>query len=160
MLFSLARLCDNVVWELKQPKQLFQSLKETIRRSILPPLQERTSKQSSVYSPTRWEISAVTNCKHHRRPETLQLLAVFPIRPHSAHTSPGLTAGTRIHPHAGQKEMEGGDGIQSEVSRCTVRHSTAPPLQSAALGETKRLNIRYMTTKTQECFTFWTIRFW
>ncbi|KAK5859010.1 hypothetical protein PBY51_003108 [Eleginops maclovinus] len=99
------------------------------------PLQERTRIR-------RVEISAVTNCKeHHRRPKTLQLLTVSTtdcvlltlhwVRP---------TAGKRIHPYAGQVErLKGGDGMQSEVRSCTVQHSAAaPPLHSAALGETNR----------------------
>ncbi len=100
--------------------------------SILLPLQERTSKQWSVVSPTRWEISAVTNCKHHRRPKTLQSRWFPPVRPHSSDTLPGPTAGKRILPCAGQVQrwkVEMGFSQRWVAARC----STAQPLLSTPL---------------------------
>lgn len=78
--------------------------------SILLPLQERTSEQWSVDSPTRWEISAVTKRKHHRRPKTLQFSDAFPacdrilLQRHFFFFLPGPTAEKRVHPHSGQVE--------------------------------------------------------
>lgn len=105
---SLATLCSNLLFqvsELKQPKQVFQPLNQItlIHMSILP-LQERTSKQWSVDSPITLDISAITNCKHHRRPKTLLLLTAFPSDRILQTLLPGPTEGKRIHPHAGQVE--------------------------------------------------------
>ncbi len=142
ILFSLVRLCDNLpfqVSELNQPKQLIQPLREIIliRMSILP-LQERTSKQWSVDSPTRWKFlqSPIANITDAQRHSSCRW---FP-RPNAFFRHFTGSDGRQTHPSSRGTswEMKGGDGIQSEVSICTVQHSTAPPLRSAALGETKR----------------------
>lgn len=74
ILSSLASLCDNLLFqvsELKQPKQVFQSLNQIIliHMSILP-LQERTSKQWSVDSPITLKflqspIANITDAQRH-----------------------------------------------------------------------------------------------
>lgn len=128
---------------LKQSVQLIRSLIEFIHGSILPPLQKRTSER--VVSPTRWQISAVFSCKHHRRPKTLHLPTFQ--HPHSRptafcrHFSGTHRRYTRPSLRGTSGEMEGGEGIQSEVRSCAAQQRTAAqPLLSSLLPGEKLTN--------------------
>lgn len=162
------RLCGNLplqVSELKQAEQLYQPLKGNRSHSHVRSFLSKSApvKQWSVESPTRWKFLQSPIANITPTPRDTPVTDDSPVRPHSSHTLPGPTAGKRVHPRAGQVgRWKVETGIQSEVSSCTVQHSSAPPLHYTPLPWEKltgEYNIAYtidVNTKAQQYSTVWT----
>lgn len=147
----LGRLCGVLLFGSPKPSTAVSSVAEWIHSRLHLFLLSKKRTSERALSQTRWQISAVSSCKHHRRPKTLHLPTFqtppSPVRPHSAEDF--QRGSTQVHASilARDKRRDGRwrrDPVRGEKLRgaaAAAHSSAAPPLQPAARGETNSWNI-------------------